>query len=537
MDKRIKAIIYIRVSADHQVDGTSLEFQEQECRKFCEKKGMDVIKVFKEEGESAKDLSLNNRHEFLKAIEFCRKNKDKIQAFVVLRVNRFARNTEDHFAVRKILIGYGTTLYSVTEPIGNKPSEKLVETVLAATSDYENAIRKQQCSDGMSQKINQGIWPWNPPIGYRPYGAKKKGEKKNNPDPIHEQIFPIIQRALKEYQTGNHSLVELARLMDQWGLDKITGKKTTIQVPDRITSDYLKFYSGLLYNPFTKEDIQGRHTPMITSEEVYRIQMVRSGKSANNIIRDINNPMFPLRRTVMCFSCGSSLTGSFSRGRNGKRYPHYFCKTKDCLMKDKTIQKDILEKDFIAFLAKITPKRKFLQVFEETIIDLWKQEGHKYDSEAKRWKNIYDELNQSKQKVASLIENETYTPEYGKERILQIDNQILAAKISLSECRIEQFDIEASVIYATKFIGDLGRQWFEISPKLRPRFQKLVFPEGLAYEKNKGFGNIKLGLIYELIERSGGKKSHVVDPAVIETAFRQCECRVLPLYDGPVVLL
>ena len=533
MDIKIKAIIYIRVSDDHQVDGTSLEFQEQEGRKYCEKKGMEVVKIFIEEGESAKDLSLNNRKEFLKAIEFCRKNNGKIQAFVVLRVNRFARNTEDHFAVRKILLSYGTTLHSVTEIIGNKPQEKVFETMSAAFAEYENAIRKQQCSDGMSQKINQGIWPWCPPIGYRPNGAKKRGEKKTEPDPIHEKIFPIIQQGLKEYQKGIYSMAELARLFDQYGLKRATGKKTTIQVVDRITSDYLKFYSGILHNPFTDEDIKGQHKAMITSEEMYRIQLIRSGKGVNNIIRDKYNPLFPLRRSVLCFACNKPMTGSISTGRGGKKYPHYFCKTKDCIMKDKTIPKDTLEKEFIKYLAKITPKQKFLTVYKESVIDLWQEEGQKYDLEAQKWQKVLDELQIQRKTIFDMIENHVYTPEVGKERLAEKDNQILAAKISLSESRIEQFDIEAAVIYATKFISDVGRQWFDLTPKLRPRFQKLLFPLGLTYDKNLGFGTAKLGLVYSINEQSSADLSYVVDPAVIETASRQCECRVLPLYDGP----
>ena len=71
------AIIYIRVSSDEQIDGTSLDFQEAECRRYCERNGYEVVEVFREEGQSAKDLSLNNRKEFLRAIEFCRKNKKK----------------------------------------------------------------------------------------------------------------------------------------------------------------------------------------------------------------------------------------------------------------------------------------------------------------------------------------------------------------------------------------------------------------------------------------------------------------------------
>ena len=107
----MKGIIYTRVSSDEQVNGTSLEFQEELCRKYGEQKNIEIVEIYREEGESAKDLSLNNRKKFLEALEYCRRNKNQIDAFIVLRVDRFARNTEDHFAVRKILLGYGTTLY------------------------------------------------------------------------------------------------------------------------------------------------------------------------------------------------------------------------------------------------------------------------------------------------------------------------------------------------------------------------------------------------------------------------------------------
>ncbi|MSU44944.1 recombinase family protein, partial [Candidatus Nomurabacteria bacterium] len=50
----MKGIIYVRVSSEEQVKGTSLEFQEESCRKYCKDKSIEVIKVFREEGASAK---------------------------------------------------------------------------------------------------------------------------------------------------------------------------------------------------------------------------------------------------------------------------------------------------------------------------------------------------------------------------------------------------------------------------------------------------------------------------------------------------
>lgn len=54
--------------------------------------------------------------------------------------------------------------------------------------------------------------------------------------------------------------------------------------------------------------------------------------------------------------------------------------------------------------------------------------------------------------------------------------------------------------------------------KMRTRFQKLIFPEGIPYARTSGFGTAKLGLIYEINRQSDGDLSQVVDPAGLEPA-------------------
>lgn len=520
----MKAVIYTRVSSDEQVKGTSLEHQEELCRKYCKEKGLEIDLVFCEEGQSAKDLSLQNRKKFLEALEFCRKNKDKVQAFVVLRVDRFARNADDHFAIRKILATYGVTLHSVTEPIGNEPVAKLLETFLAGIAEFDNAIRKQRCSDGMMARINQGIFPWKPPIGYKCANFKKRGEKKTQPDPPHEQIFPIIQRGLREYGMGLHSQVELARKLDEWGLKDITGKKSTPQLIDRLLSKHLKFYAGIIANPWTGKDVDGQHKPMITKEEMYQVLLVRSGKKRPMMKYNKYNPTFPLRRTVMCGVCSRALTGSSPRG-NGGRYSYYHCLNKNCTVFGKGIPKLDLEKEFLAHLEKITPKEKWLQIFNESVLDAWKEKGKKFELEAEKWTKQLELIEAKKKRIYEMREDGSYTKEEFVERKEEMENEFATTKISLSEARIEQFDIEAALIYATKFITDLGRQWFDLVPHLQPKFQKLVFPEGIPYERGKGFGTTKLGLIYELNQHFADQKSSMVDPTRFELVTSSLQMR------------
>jgi DNA invertase Pin-like site-specific DNA recombinase len=501
----MKGIIYTRVSSDEQVKGTSLDSQEEQCRAYCKDKGIEVLAIYREEGVSAKSA---DRAEFLRSIEYCRKNKGKIQAFIVAKVDRFARNTEDHFYIRKVLLDYGVSLHSVSEPIGNSPVGKLIETMLAGTSEFDNAIRKQRCSDGMLSRLNQGIYPWHPPIGYKSAFCNRLGEKKIRPDPKDEILFPLIQRALKEYAKGLYSQAELARALDKWGLEDIRHKKTNLQFIDRILGRYLKFYSGILVNPWTGEEIRGLHIPMITPEEAYSISLIRSGKF-KNVKRNRYNPDFPLRRTAMCESCTNPLTGSTPRG-NGGKYPSYHCYNKKCPMYGKTIPKDELEKKFKIYLEEITPREDFLAVFRATVLDLWKEKGQTFEDEGKKYEKRLIELEVKRKKIFEMNEDGTYSKEEFVERKEGVENELATIKISLSETRIEQFDIEGALIYATTFITNLGRMWFDLSPQLQPRFQRLVFPKGIPYKRGQGFGTTQLGFIYEVNRNTTGEKSQVV---------------------------
>jgi len=501
----MKGIIYTRVSSDEQVKGTSLEFQEQLCRQHCEQRGIEVLALFREEGESAKDLNMQNRKKFLAALEFCRKNKNNVQAFVVFRIDRFARNTEDHFAVRKILMGYGTSLYSVSEPIGNKPAEKFIETVLAGAAEYENALRKQRCSDGMLAKINQGLFPWRAPLGYKCLNFSKRGEKKTEPDPPDERIFPLIQRALKEYAQGIYTVTELARILDKRGLNELRGRKTTIQIVDRILGKYLKFYAGIIHNPFTGEDVEGLHKPMITKEEMHQIQLVRSGKARISVKRLRYNPEFPLRKFILCGSCKKPLTGSAPRGKGG-RYYYYHCQNKNCDRYGKSMPRKKLETEFSTYLQKITPSEDFLLMLKESVMDVWKEQ--------KQQKRL-SLLQEKRKRIFEMSEEGSYTKEEFMERKQEVEEEMISLKISLNEFETGNLKLENDLNFAIASIRSLETKWFKLLPSLRFRFHKLLFPAGISYENNSSYGTPQLGAILKLNQEFTGtgfsQKSHLVD--------------------------
>lgn len=139
--KKMKAIIYCRVSTEEQVKGYSLNYQENICRDYANKGGYEVVKVFVEEGESAKIIS---RTKLTELIDFSKKNTGQIDVLIVHKLDRFARNQQDHQAIRALLAQYGVVLRSATEPIDDTPVGKLMENFLSSIAQFDNDVRAER---------------------------------------------------------------------------------------------------------------------------------------------------------------------------------------------------------------------------------------------------------------------------------------------------------------------------------------------------------------------------------------------------------
>lgn len=163
------AVIYCRVSTKEQLDNLSLPTQDKACREYCRRNGWDVLKVFHERGESAKTA---DRTELTNLIEYCRKNKGKVHTVVVYALNRFARQNYDHHALRALLAKSRVTLRSVTEPIDDSPTGKLMEGVLSSFAEFDNNVRAARTTEGMKAALAEGTWPWQAPLGYLQPGMR-----------------------------------------------------------------------------------------------------------------------------------------------------------------------------------------------------------------------------------------------------------------------------------------------------------------------------------------------------------------------------
>ena len=97
-----RAVLYVRVSTADQVDNYSLETQEKECRRYCERQGLVVDRIFREEGESAKTVNRTQLQEMLRYLGSNAKKRE-ITSVVVYRVDRLAREVGGHHTIKAAL--------------------------------------------------------------------------------------------------------------------------------------------------------------------------------------------------------------------------------------------------------------------------------------------------------------------------------------------------------------------------------------------------------------------------------------------------
>ncbi len=482
----MKAIIYSRVSSKEQIEGTSLASQEAACHEYAREKGIQIVRVFREQGESAK---FADRTQLLQLIEFCRTDKAAVEMLLVWKVDRFARNVADHYSVKSMLAKYGVRIVSVTEPIDANPEGKLMETILAGFAEFDNSVRTTRTVNGMRRKLQEGISPWHPPLGYK--AATSRGEKKNSPDLPSEPTFSLLKKAWREFATGAHTKSQMRRLMQSWGVARPDGAPLPHQSIDYLFTN--RYYEGILVDPWTGEEYPGRHIPMVTAAEFAKVQNVISRRN-RSVPHNRTHPEFPLRGLARCESCGHALTGAVSVGRSSA-YSYYRCYQDDCPCRGIGIPAATVHQEFVGFLGAMAPRPALLGEIGERIV--------RYASEETAHASVQRE---ARRKRMDLIRKQTTELIAMRTQRLISDEEFFAQKQQLrtqlsalqerAEKRESPEQIKADLAAIEAPLAALAETWTSLrETPLLQRFQRLLLPGGFVVHR---IGTADLGLVFTL---------------------------------------
>ena len=463
-----KAVIYARVSTKEQAQNLSLPTQKRACQDYCRRHSYQVVEVFEDAGESAKTL---DRPEFQRLLDYCRRNKGSVHCVVVFNLSRFSRNTADYTAARALLQRLGVTVRSVNEPISDNAAGKLMENVIAAIAQFDNDTKAERTKAGMTAAVERGRWAWRAPIGYL-NGNWKTGE----PSLIHDPLrAPLVLKAFELIVGRTATETDALRVVTSLGLrtqrDRVLGKQTfraLLRNP---------IYKGILTAPgLGVSGVQGDFQPLVHPQLFDRVQAILTRKGGASR-RDLTNENFPLRRFTLCDNCGTPLTGSVSRGRNGL-YPYYHCHR----CKGVRIAKEVLESQFFSLLDSLRPRPEYTPLFMEIVRDVWRRRHAESERTREALSARLTDLERRETRVedAYLYDGSIDRSTYERQRD-RLRDDIAAVRAELESLVLDGLDVEAVLAFAGNFVNELPQVWLTAGAQRRQKLQRAIFPNGVRF--------------------------------------------------------
>jgi site-specific DNA recombinase len=187
----MNAVIYCRVSTKEQVQNLSLGTQQTRCVDFCTRYDWAVLKIFRDEGESAKTA---DRPAFQQMLAFCKAKQNAVDFVIVHDLSRFSRDMGDQACVIAELESAGVHLRSVMENVDETAAGKLMRNMFGAVNQFDNDRKAERTKLGMKSAASMGRFPFKAPLGYLNVGSQNQTGANLIPD---AERAPLIRKAFE----------------------------------------------------------------------------------------------------------------------------------------------------------------------------------------------------------------------------------------------------------------------------------------------------------------------------------------------------
>lgn len=392
------------------------------------------------------------------------------------------------------------------------PEGEFIETIMAAQGQLERKQNARQVSQKMKARLERGYWCFNT-TGYF--------SEKND---LHGKIMRSFDRWADVLKEAFEGFAE-GRFITQRAVADFINSQKLPRTPKDSRPYVVKHPKGLLENIFYAGYVEypkwnvsrrkGHHKGVITLETWLKVQDRLNGTEHKMTCRDIRSE-FPLRGFLRCAECGRLITSSYSTGRHGGKFAYYRCQNhkQTCICGGKSMKKEEVENLFKEKLEKLKPQRAILNLAEEILRDVWKD---KMKNSKGRKQELEKEINKVQEDIELYLDrikstkNEPILSVY-EGKIVELETQKEVLKEQAQNSNLSNEDFEYVLETAIGFLKNPLAYWSkgELNEKLIA--QKLVFPSGLTYSTERGFGTPKISLPLEVLSKTYSGKDEMVHP-------------------------
>jgi len=469
IQKTNNAVIYTRVSSKEQADGNaSLETQLKHCNEFANRKGYNVVEYFGGTYESAKS---DERKEFKKMLTFLKRRKN-ISYIIVYSYDRFSRTGANAAYISSNLKKRGIHTVSVSQEIDtSKPSGVFQENLYYMFSQFDNELRKDKSVTGMQERLRNGHWCFNIPIGYT----------KTNSGATADKAILVLNEQGEMIKKAFKWVIKYG-----WNLEQISleTKKRGYEITAKRLSRYLRnpFYAGIIVSSLIPGEIyEGKHERVITNKEFIEANDILDGKSNSKkgLKMKKNNENIPLRGFIICDDCGRNMT-AYKASKNQKYY--YKCSTVGCKNNQRAEE---VHDSFIEILSYFQIDKKHIEPLKLSLNEAFSELNNETESKRK-------ELNSTLKTIETKLEKleEKYLFEgvsksiYEKHltRLTDEKNEILRES---EKPEIKLSNLEKYIDFSVNISSNLLSLWENQDYEQKLTIQKLLFPKGIRYNRKK----------------------------------------------------
>lgn len=474
----MNCLLYARVSTDKQAQKElSIPAQLSAMRSFVRGKGWRVIGEHVDEGHSARSM---NRPQLQQLIRFC-KEKKGVDAVVVHKLDRMARNLPDYIAIKTELKRKGIRLVSVVENFEDSVTGRLLENIMASISEWYSGNLGEEIKKAALAKLQRGEWPTKPPIGYR---SERNEEKKVHHlnDPV---SGPLVQQAFQLYATGDYSLEALSEEMAGRGLLTRNGKALSQEKIKKILSN--PFYIGTLR--WKDKEYPGKHKPLIEGGLFYRVQDVLAQRHIDTGTK--GKLKFLLRGIAYCGTCGQKLTAEAHLRGN-----YYRCLTYGAPKKcdEPYAPAADLEKQLVAIYRALRPPESVLELLKESIMAIAKRREEIAQKEMGSLQNQLSQVEARELRLGEQLLAETLNKETYQKLAKKLQEQRRQAEARLAQMKVDYrdpLDFFDKAAFTSSFLYTLHRRFKYEQRKvlLRAVFHRIYVQDRriIGYELNPPF--------------------------------------------------
>lgn len=476
MEKKQLAIALCRVSSDEQLKNNSLNRQNAAVQKIAESYNLEIIKIWSGSVSSKRGKN-TKRKDLTEMVEFCKANK-RVKYLVVDEPDRFMRSIDEAFHFEVVFKELGVKLlYSDPELNSDSLYSKMQRFLKYFAAEGSNEERIKKSVEGGRKAIEEGRYPFQPPLGYKPGLTRGVADI----DPI---IGPLLRAQLIRIADGIVS--PTIALIDFNQSLKLAGVKKASLKMDKWRAICLNpYYCGVveMHKAIDASNPNGLHEKLITPEQHERIVNVFNNKPKNQAGPNSDgNPRYPFSNMVVHTDCPftkskyNTFVGVTIRNSHGKPYEKYRCR--GCYM---CISRDEMREKIgeIASTIELTEAgKKALDDALEEVFDL--EAG---DIEAEKVK-LYSQRKNALKESDRLSDAYSFAPDGPmREQLLEKHKKAVGRVKYIDEELNKLSDIEITAIqqfakFARDFVDDLVHKILELSPHDMKLCKQLLFPNG-----------------------------------------------------------